>query len=290
MTNTYFKVWETVRKELYHFIKLHNISKVNYTFEAYFNYITDKYKIKILPHHFSDEAILGLTLIDKLGISFSYEITSIPARQNFTKCHELGHLVLQHSGTVFSENENNKDWQEIESNYFASFILMPDIVLLSKIVYQKRSFQDLTKELKVSTLALERRLVELLYFQGNLSKIQAHEITKSYITQKPKALIETIINLKEKIIYDYESIKVDDIDKLKEYIKEKHFITQLDIPSLIDIEFQKTIRKLPDIEINTYYNQSCLVIYVWNPQKLTPEESLRKAKIIHYDLQEKRTS
>ena len=104
MRDVYFKVWEIAKKEIYHFIKLYQISKIHYTFEDYFNHITTQYKIKTLPHHFSDEAILGLTLIDNLGISFSYESESSPNRQNFTKCHELGHLVLQHSGTVFAEN------------------------------------------------------------------------------------------------------------------------------------------------------------------------------------------
>lgn len=290
MTETYFKVWEIARKELYSFIKLYNISKINYTFENYFNHIIKKHKIKLLPHHFSDEAILGLTLIDNLGISFSYETSSIPTRQNFTKCHELGHLILQHSGTVFAENTQNNDQQEKEANYFSSFILMPDIVLLTKIFYQKKTFQETKLELKVSTLAFELRLNELLIHQGSISSNTAQKLVKSYITGSNKPIIKIFASLKDKIISEYENVYIDDIDRLRILINTKGFLTQLDIPSLTDLEFQKTIQALQNIEVKTYYNQGFAVFYSWNTNFFSEDESLRKAKLIHYDLTQKRTS
>ena len=290
MTETYFKVWEIARKELYSFIKLYNISKINYTFEEYFNYIIKKHKIKLLPHHFSDEAILGLTLIDKLGISFSYETSSIPSRQNFTKCHELGHLILQHSGTVFAENTQNKDQQETEANYFSSFILMPDIVLLTKIFYQKKTFQETKLELKVSTQAFELRLNEILIHQGSIPSNTAQKLVKSYITGSNKPITKVFASLKDKIISEYESVYIDDIDRFKILINTKGFLTQLDIPSLSDLEFQKTAQALHNIEVKTHYNQGLAVFYSWHKDFFTEEESLRKAKLIHYELIKKRTS
>lgn len=290
MTETYFKVWEIARKKLYSFIKLYNISKINYTFENYFNHIIKKHKIKLLPHHFSDEAILGLTLIDNLGISFSYETSSIPSRQNFTKCHELGHLILQHSGTVFAENTQNNDQQEKEANYFSSFILMPDIVLLTKIFYQKKTFQETKLELKVSTQAFELRLNELLIHQGSISSNTAQKLVKSYITGFNKPITKVFASLKDKIISEYENVYIDDIDRLRILINTKGFLTQLDIPSLSDLEFQKTIQALQNIEVKTYYNQGFAVFYSWNTDFFSEDESLRKAKLIHYDLTQKRTS
>ena len=290
MTETYFKVWEIARKELYSFIKLYNISKINYTFENYFNHIIKKHKIKLLPHHFSDEAILGLTLIDNLGISFSYETSSIPTRQNFTKCHELGHLILKHSGTVFAENTQNNDQQEKEANYFSSFILMPDIVLLTKIFYQKKSFQETKLELKVSTQAFELRLNELLIHQGRIPSNTAQKLVKSYITGSNKPIMKIFASLKDKIISEYESIYIDDIDRFKILINAKGFITQLDIPSLSDLEFQKTAQALHNIEVKTYYNRGFAVFYSWHTDFFSEDESLRKAKLIHYDLTQKRTS
>lgn len=290
MIETYFKVWEIARKELYSFIKLYNISKINYTFEEYFNHIIKKYKIKLLPHHFSDEAILGLTLIDNLGISFSYETSSIPSRQNFTKCHELGHLILQHSGTVFAENTQNNDQQEKEANYFSSFILMPDIVLLTKIFYQKKTFQETKLELKVSTQAFELRLNELLIHQGNIPSSTAQKLVKSYITGSNKPIIKAFASLKDQIILEYESIYIDDIDKFKILINTKGFLTQLDITSLSDLKFQKTAQALQNIKVKTYYNQGLAVFYSWHRDFFTEEESLRKAKLIHYELIKKRTN
>lgn len=290
MTETYFKVWEIARKELYSFIKLYNISKINYTFENYFNHIIEKHKIKLLPHHFSDEAILGLTLIDNLGISFSYETSSIPTRQNFTKCHELGHLILQHSGTVFAENTQNNDQQEKEANYFSSFILMPDIVLLTKIFYQKKSFQETKLELKVSTQAFELRLNELLIHQGRIPSSAAQKLVKGYITGSSKPIMKAFTSLKDKIISEYESIYIDDIDRFKILINTKGFLTQLDIPSLSDLEFQKTVRALHNIEVKTHYNKGVAVFYSWHKDFFTEAESLRKAKLIHYELIKKRTN
>ena len=290
MTETYFKVWEIARKELYSFIKLYNISKINYTFEEYFNHIIKKHKIKLLPHHFSDEAILGLTLIDNLGISFSYETSSIPSRQNFTKCHELGHLILQHSGTVFAENTQNNDQQEKEANYFSSFILMPDIVLLTKIFYQKKTFQETKLELKVSTQAFELRLNELLIHQGKIPSSTAQKLVKSYITGSNKPIMKAFASLKDQIISEYEGIYIDDIDRFKIFINTKGFLTQLDITSLSDLEFQKTAQALQNIEVKTYYNQGLAVFYSWHKDFFTEEESLRKAKFIHYELIKKRTS
>lgn len=249
-----------------------------------------KHKIKLLPHHFSDEAILGLTLIDNLGISFSYETSSIPSRQNFTKCHELGHLILQHSGTVFAENTQNNDQQEKEANYFSSFILMPDIVLLTKIFYQKKSFQETKLELKVSTQAFELRLNELLIHQGRIPSNTAQQLVKGYITGSNKTIMKAFASLKDKIISEYESIYIDDIDRFKILINTKGFLTQLDITSLSDLEFQKTAQALQNIEIKTYYNQGLAVFYSWHKEFFTEEESLRKAKLIHYELIKKRTS
>ncbi|WP_195405615.1 ImmA/IrrE family metallo-endopeptidase [Streptococcus constellatus] len=291
MNDSYFKVWEIAKQELYHFMKLYHISKIHYTFEDYFEHITRKYKIKILPHHFSDEAILGLTLIDKLGISFSYETESNPNRQNFTKCHELGHLVLQHSGTVFAENAQNQDWQEKEANYFSSFILMPDIILLTKIVYQQITFQDLARELKVSSQALEIRLEDFLFFRSHYPKEQIKEAIYHYKTRKSALLIQLMQSFKTKIIQEYEAITVKDIEYFKKYLTETDFITNQEIPALADPEFQTTIKEqFKQCRVSAYYDKGLTIWYSWNTQMLSDKDSRRKAKLKHYEIQNQGTS
>ena len=58
-------------------------------------------KGKVINHHFSNSKIEGLTIIDVLGNSISYEKTI--QKQNFTIYHELGHIILNHEGSYFTE-------------------------------------------------------------------------------------------------------------------------------------------------------------------------------------------
>ena len=56
-------------------------------------------------------------------------------KQNFTLCHELGHFILEHEGNYFAESiDNQESLLEREANIFSAIVLMPDIVLLSKIL------------------------------------------------------------------------------------------------------------------------------------------------------------
>ena len=48
--------------------------------------------------------------------------------------HELGHFILKHEGNYFAESiDNQENLLEREANIFSAVVLMPDIVLLSKI-------------------------------------------------------------------------------------------------------------------------------------------------------------
>ncbi len=83
-----------------------------------------------------------MTVIDKLGMSFSYEQDNPVTKRNFTLCHELGHhFILKHDGSYFTESvDNQESIFEREANVFSAIVLMPDIVLLSKIYYSCDSF------------------------------------------------------------------------------------------------------------------------------------------------------
>ena len=58
---------------LYQYIKDNNISLLNYSFNYFFQYCIQKYQIQVISHHFSNHKIEGLTVVDELGTSFSYE-------------------------------------------------------------------------------------------------------------------------------------------------------------------------------------------------------------------------
>ena len=97
----------------------------------------------MISHHFSNHKIEGLTVVDELGVSFSYEIDNPKVKQNFTLCHELGHFILKHDGNYFAESIDNKEnLLEREANIFSAVVLIPDIVLLSKIYYNRDTFHQ----------------------------------------------------------------------------------------------------------------------------------------------------
>lgn len=69
----YSKVSQIVLEGLYYYLKLTGTSKLAYTYEDYFDYIVKKRDIKVMSHHFTGRNIEGLTVIDDLGTSLSYE-------------------------------------------------------------------------------------------------------------------------------------------------------------------------------------------------------------------------
>ena len=52
--------------------------------------------------------------------------------------------------------------EEREANLFSAVVLMPDIVLLSKIYYRRDSFFTVMNDLEVSSMALKYRLKDIL--------------------------------------------------------------------------------------------------------------------------------
>ena len=78
----------------------------------------------MISHHFSNHKIEGLTVVDELGTSFSYERDNLKVKQNFTLCHELGHFILKHEGNYFAELiDNQENLLEREANIFSAVIL-----------------------------------------------------------------------------------------------------------------------------------------------------------------------
>jgi len=69
----YSRVSEITKQVLYPYIKEEEISTLNYHFHYYFDYCIHGNNIQVISHHFSNHKIEGLTVIDKLGTSFSYE-------------------------------------------------------------------------------------------------------------------------------------------------------------------------------------------------------------------------
>lgn len=286
MKMDYQKIYQQISKkahtEIYRFMKMNQISANDYIFQTYFDFIVKKYKIKILEHYTLNSLILGITMIDDYGISISYDENSIPTRQNFTKCHEIGHLVLEHEGTTFTEINNSNKKDEIEADFFSSFVLIPDIVLFHKIVNQNKSFPTIRQELQISQEAFKYRLINFLQYQTKLPRNIAEKYTKDYrFRNNSSNLIAILNNYKSTIIHSYQSVKIDSYLQAINLIKKNGFITQLDCTQLNNKDMQEKLLKQKNIKIWSYYNKGKTLWYAWNTDKLTDIEAKQKAKFIH---------
>ncbi len=286
MKMDYQKIYQQISKkahtEIYRFMKMNQISADDYIFQTYFNFIVKKYKIKILEHYTLNSLILGITMIDDYGISISYDKNSIPTRQNFTKCHEIGHLVLEHEGTTFTEINNSNKKDEIEADFFSSFVLIPDIVLFHKIVNQNKSFPTICQELQISQEAFKYRLINFLQYQTKLPRNIAEKYTKDYRFTNNSCNLVTIFNdYKSTIINSYQSVKIDSYLQAINLIQKNDFVTQLDCTQLNNKDMQEKLLKQKNIKIWSYHNKGKTLWYAWNTDKLTDIEAKQKAKLIH---------
>lgn len=281
MRDVYTRVTQIARDQLYQFMKDNQISPLNYHFHYYFDDCIQKFNIKVMEHHFTNRKIEGLTMIDEDGISISYEIQNPQVKQNFTKCHELGHYILGHSGNQFTEMSNNKDTlDESEANFFSAYILMPDIVLLSKIYYRLDSFKQVMTELSVSADALKFRLQDL--FRYRLKR--DNQKVSSAICQYQIGLSKAVLNLFEEahaeIEDEYRVVEGNVLAKVLNRLRECYFVASTEFPELLENSFRKELEQEDDIGTWLEYDFGQSVGYAWRTDKLTAKQAKLRAKTI----------
>ena len=277
----YTIISKSTKHVLYQYMKDNDISLLNYNFNYFFQDCIRKYQIQIISHHFSSHKIEGLTIIDELGTSFSYEKDNPIVKQNFTLCHELGHFILKHEGTLFTESiDNQENLLEREANIFSAVVLMPDIVLLAKIYYSCDSFQHIQNSLGVSKQALFFRLLDLLreYYPGKENTIkQAIEV---YIDGQNATLLLLLHSIKEHIIKEFNNYQSSLINKIELSVNEKGFVTSQEYPELLNQENWKTIKTCYDnLKVWLIYDKGKSIAYVWDKNRLTDKEAKQKAKL-----------
>ena len=108
----------------------------------------------------------------------------------------------------FSELKGSDDnLLEREANIFSAVILMPDIVLLSKIYYNCETFEKVKNSLKVSKQALRFRLLDLLrQFSPNKDSDVTFSV-ESYIDGNNAPIILRFNDIKEIIIEEFNKYK-----------------------------------------------------------------------------------
>ena len=281
MDELYSRVSSVTKQALYQFMKDKDISLLNYYFEYYFQFCVQENNIKVFPHHFSNHKIEGLTVIDDIGTSFSYERDNPKVKQNFTLCHELGHFMLKHEGSYFTESvDAQENILEREANIFSAMILMPDIVLLSKIYYNYETFQHLQNKLGVSKQALFFRLLDLLreYYPGKESTIK-HAI-EAYIEGRNSLIHLLFHSIKEQIIKEFNVYQTSLIKKIERSISKRGFVTSQEYPELLNQKNWKTIKDCHDnLRVWLIYDRGKSIAYVWDKNKLTEKEAKQKAEL-----------
>mgnify|MGYP004499396747 CR=1 FL=1 len=281
MDRLYARVCSTTKQALYQFMKDQDISLLNYHFDYYFQFCIQKNNIQVIPYHFSSHKIEGLTVVDELGTSFSYERDNPKVKQNFTICHELGHFILKHDGSYFAESvDNQEDILEREANIFSAVVLMPDIVLLSKIYYSCDTFQRVQDSLDVSKQAFYFRLLDLLreYFPSSENEIKG--AIDSYITGSNASIHLLFHEIKDHIIEEFNQYQPSFVNQVKQKVNELGFVTSQEFPELKNQRKWNSIKENnPNLKIWLIYNKGKTVAYVWNSKVLSDGEARKKAEL-----------
>lgn len=281
MDGLYTRISKSTKYVLYQYMKDNDISLLNYNFNYFFQHCIQKYQIQVISHHFSNHKIEGLTVIDELGISFSYEKDNPIVKQNFTLCHELGHFILKHEGNYFAESiENQESLLEREANIFSAVVLMPDIVLLSKIYYSCDTFQHIQNSLDVSKQALFFRILDLLreYYPEKENTIR--QAIEAYIDGQNATLLLLFHGVKEHIIKEFNNYQTSIINKIELSVSKKGFVTSLEYPELLNQENWKIIKACCDnLKVWLIYDRGKSIAYVWDKNKLTDKEAKQKAEL-----------
>lgn len=281
MDELYARVCSTTKQALYQFMKDQDISLLKYHFDHYFKFCVQENNIQVLPHHFSNHKIEGLTVVDEIGTSFSYERDNPKVKQNFTLCHELGHFILKHEGSYFAESVyNQEDELEREANIFSAVVLMPDIVLLSKIYYSCDTFQRVQDSLEVSKQAFYFRLLDLLRGRFSNRDNEIKEAIDSYITGSNASILLLFHEIKEQIIEEFNQYQPSFVNRIKQEVSKQDFITSQEFPELIHQDNWYLIKESsPDLKTWLIYNKGKTVAYVWNSKKLSDSEARKKAEL-----------
>jgi len=279
--NVYTKVTQIAREQLYQFMKDNQVSPLNYHFHYYFDDCIQKLGIKVMEHHFTNRKIEGLTMIDEDGISISYESQNPQVKQNFTKCHELGHYILGHSGKQFTQLSSIKDTvEESEANLFSAYILMPDIALLSKIYYRLDSFKQVMTELSVSADALKFRLQDLFRYRLKLDNQEIRSAIYQYQTGQSKSVLSLFEEVHTEIEDEYRAVEEDVLAKVLNRLRECCFVASTEFPELLENSFRKELEKEDDIDTWLEYDFGQSVGYAWRTDKLTAKQAKSRAKTI----------
>ena len=278
MDGLYKEISSTAKQLLYQYMKDNGISLLNYHFNPFFQHYVQNYGIQVISHHFKNHKIEGLTIIDEYGISFSYEKDNPKVKQNFTLCHELGHFLLNHSSTCFTESiDNQESLLEREAKMFSAVVLMPDIVLFSTIYYSCDSFQGIQESLEVSKQALYFRLLRM-YLPNGEDKIK--QAVKDYIEMQNAPIRKLFYDTKQQLIEEFNQYSPSLKTQIQDHIIVQGFVTSKELLALVNQNNWEDLKKsINNLKIWLIYNKGKSIAYAWDSTKMSEQEVRKKAEL-----------
>lgn len=281
MNELYTRISKSTKHVLYQYMKDNDSSLLNYNFNYFFQHCIQKYQIQVISHHFSNHKIEGLTIIDDYGISFSYEKDNPKVKQNFTLCHELGHFILNHNGTCFTESiDNQESLPEREANIFSAIVLMPEIVLLSKIYYSCDSFYKVKTSLGVSKQALYFRLFDLFRVYFPQKEGQIKQAVELYMGKQNAFILLLFQDIKKEIIDEFNQYHPSLENQIRDFINKKGFVSSQELPELLNQDNWNHLKvNIENIKIWLVYNKGKKIAYAWDSSKLSDEQARKEAEL-----------
>ena len=122
--------------------------------------------ITVVQHPFPDD-ISGVFFKKESGLFLGVNQKDPEFRKRFTIAHEIGHYLLHPSEILHYDRpdaihyraKNVASPQEVEANYFAAELLMPEERITSCVESGLRSVSELANKFKVSEGAMSYRLI-----------------------------------------------------------------------------------------------------------------------------------
>jgi Zn-dependent peptidase ImmA (M78 family) len=122
------------------------------------NYLKKERDLSVYPWAFGEDTD-GMQVTEGEKAAIGYNQSQHPHRQRFTVAHEIGHLLLGHTGKNFILDLNSKKPEEVEANQFAAELLMP-LEMIKNDLKNKRNAKDIARMYNVSEEAVWWRLYD----------------------------------------------------------------------------------------------------------------------------------
>ena len=192
----------------------------------------------------------------------------------------MGHFLLKHSGSFFTELKDESDSIiESEANLFSAFVLMPSIVLLSKVFYRHDSFSRVMKDLKVSADALVYRLRDLFSNETTHSLGEVNHAIQDYKNGQLDRIMDMFRLLKSSIISEYQQVMIDMLAKIYHLLTRDGYLSDRQIYELKDKAFRQTLEdENLDISCGQLFDYGKVIYFAWKKDKLTERQAVSNAK------------